>query len=67
MKYISKRAIRTKGRQEKYVKIYHDFILKNLDWNTLAKKYGYKNAKSIKTTYYLYIVPFIKENDSSNT
>lgn len=60
MEYISKRAVNKQKRKDKFLAIYKD-VSDGMSWEDLAKKYKYKNAHSMRATYYVYIVPFLKE------
>jgi len=59
MEYVTKREINNKNRHDKYMQIYND-VKSGMSWTDLAHKYGYKNAASMSSTYYLHIVPILK-------
>lgn len=63
MNYFTKRDLNRKKREELYLKMYED-LMSGLSWKAMAQKYGYKNANSMSTAYYLYVVPFMKKRDA---
>jgi hypothetical protein len=64
MEYIPKREANKMKRKEKFLAIYAD-VSNEMSWPDLAKKYNYKNAHSMRATYYVYVVPFLKQLSAS--
>lgn len=62
--YIPKKEIKKKKTHEKYMAIYKD-VAASVPWDVIARNHGYKNEQSIKSTYYLRIVKFLKEYQKS--
>lgn len=57
--YKTRREINAVKKLEKYKKIYND-VQDGVSFETVAKRYGYKNANSVRTTYYQIILPRVK-------
>lgn len=59
--FKTKREANRKKSLERFKKMHIDYVEKNMAWEDIAEKYGYKNAQSANKQYYMFRKKFINE------